>query len=116
MKTIINPLKSPKIFYRYVLSFSTSTYGNLDCIEYDLFKETPKGYWIKEKQFPNFFSYKDTKKWISKTSRKRYAYPTKKEACDSYIIRTSIRVGILIEDTKVAATSLIQSKKLIKTL
>jgi len=57
-----------------------------------LFKETNKGYWI---------TYNDSKnnlrgdKWVSKTSKKRYAYPTKKEALDNFINRTKSRIMIL---------------------
>lgn len=40
--------------------------------------ETPKGYWIRV--------YGD-KKWVSKTSRKRYAYPTELEAYRAFIAR-----------------------------
>ena len=59
--------------------------------EFDLLKETPKGYWIGDKRlyFANF------KKWVSKTSRKRFAYPTKEEALTNFIKRNEMRIGIL---------------------
>lgn len=53
---------------------------------YDLLKETSKGYWIGDFIF---------KKWISKTSKKRFAYPTKEEALTNFIKRTEKRIKIL---------------------
>lgn len=61
---------------------------------YKLTKETPKGYWI------NYgFTYGEHlrihSRWVSKTARKRFAYPTKQEALDNYIARTNRRISIL---------------------
>ena len=52
-------------------------------------KETEKGYWITERDWPSY------KKWIPKQSKKRFAYPTKKEALNNYILRTKRRMKIL---------------------
>jgi len=60
--------------------------------EYVLHKETPKGYWIGYDGFSSISSYQ---KWVSKTAKKRYAYPTKKEALYSFIKRTERRIKIL---------------------
>ena len=43
-------------------------------------KETPKGYWL----YPDNCG---RERWVSKTSKKRYAYPTKEEAFESLGIR-----------------------------
>lgn len=40
--------------------------------EYNIIKETEKGFWI---HVPG-----DNRKWVSKTAKKRFAYPTKEEA------------------------------------
>jgi len=61
---------------------------------YNLFKETPKGYWI------GYGSLSEGKlrgqaHWVSKTSKKRFAYPTKKEALENFIKRNERRVKIL---------------------
>lgn len=82
------------IFYRYdARSYSTgcdddgyggSTYHVLDCHEYELVRETPKGYWIKVFMQEH---------WISKTARKRYAYPTKEEALEGFIQRKKSAAG-----------------------
>lgn len=63
----------------------------LELRTYNLFKETSKGYWIGYGTFHELC----WKKWIPKVSRKRYAYPTKKEALTNYIMRTKKRIKIL---------------------
>ena len=96
-------------FYRYNLRARATLdqfgdYSDYDlrlyCSEYDILKETPKGYWIGYKDVnPDF----NGKRWVSKTAKKRYAYPSKKEALESYILRSKRRIEILkskIKDTK----------------
>lgn len=60
----------------------------------NMWKETPKGYWIGY-GYQNDKSLKSVGKWVSKTSKKRYAYPTKKEALINFIKRTERRKEIL---------------------
>lgn len=43
--------------------------------------ETPKGYWI------SLYCGNHKDRWVSKTAKKRFAYPTVKEAFDSYLAR-----------------------------
>lgn len=92
-------------FYRYEIR-QYSSYGRdmegeiipsnfpprvaLESLEFELLRETPCGYWICTTGF--FF----WKKWVSKTSRKRYAYPTKEEALKNFKKRTEKRVKILL--------------------
>jgi hypothetical protein len=71
----------------YKLSLLLSRHICLNLNEYDLIKETPKGYWIG-----TGFYYK---KWIPKTSKKRFVYPTKEEALYNYMKRTEKRIKIL---------------------
>lgn len=94
-------------FYRYEIE-SRSHYGydmdgnytssklpptiTLELHEYVLYKETPKGYWICLEFWKNGGH---GKRWISKTSRKRYAYPTKEEAMNNFLKRTEKRIKIL---------------------
>lgn len=61
---------------------------------YNLYKETPKGYWIG---YGNLVDGKlrGQAHWVSKTAKKRFAYPTKKEALDNFIKRNEKRVKIL---------------------
>jgi hypothetical protein len=61
----------------------------LRLIEFEMKKETPKGYWIGYEWCGDF------DRWVSKTSVKRYAYPTKKEALINYIKRTTRRIEIM---------------------
>jgi hypothetical protein len=81
-------------FYRAEYVFTgyycdlTDTVGRHNCrichilyAEFILDKETPKGYWIVP------FPYGGKRKWISKTAKKRYAYPTKSEALGSLLRR-----------------------------
>tara|TARA_R110000868_G_scaffold202172_2_gene449694 strand:- start:959 stop:1324 length:366 start_codon:yes stop_codon:yes gene_type:complete len=68
------------------------------CQEYDIVKETPKGYWI---------GWGDTKyKFILKVSKKKYAYPTKEGAMVNYIKRTESRIKILTSQLDFAKASL----------
>lgn len=60
---------------------------------YNLHKETPMGYWIGYGGGED--ELKGHSKWVSKTSKKRYAYPSKQEALNAFIIRTKRRSGIL---------------------
>lgn len=52
-----------------------------------ILKETPKGYWIRDRHY--------WKKWVSKDARKRYAYPTKKEALFNFKLRKERQEKIL---------------------
>ena len=103
-------------FYRYEAheyaqhdiggEFISPIYSNpkLELREFVLKKETPKGYWIGYKYW-NFW-----KKWVSKTARKRYAYPTKEEAMTNYIKRTERRIVILKKQLEVSEIALSKAK------
>lgn len=101
-----NKDKSSINFYRYeyVEHASLDFDGDFVCSNipnpilklktYNLWKETPKGYWI------GYGSLEDGKlkgvgKWVSKTSKKRYAYPSQKEAVDNFIKRNERKIKIL---------------------
>jgi hypothetical protein len=62
--------------------------------EYNLFKETDKGYWI---YYGSILPGKLRSEaiWVSKTAKKRFAYPSKEQALQGYIKRTEKRVRIL---------------------
>lgn len=53
--------------------------------EYAILKETPHGYWINVNIF--YSSSSIDKRWVSKTSKKRFAYPTKIEAWNGFKAR-----------------------------
>lgn len=91
-------MEEVKQFYRYELrtysNMSTSEYSEeyytttckLDERIYNLHKETPKGYWIG---YGNLIEgmLRSNSIWVSKTAKKRHAYPTKEEALNNYIKR-----------------------------
>jgi hypothetical protein len=65
----------------------------LELRTYDLLRETPKGYWIGYGSLG--YSRYNWKKWVSKTTKKRFAYPTEKEAIINFVKRTERRIEIL---------------------
>jgi len=62
--------------------------ASLSLDTYELKRETSKGYWI------GLIGLSESlyRKWIPKNSKKRYAYPTKKEALNNFIKRTESRI------------------------
>lgn len=56
--------------------------GVLKLRSYTINSETLEGYWINLPGWP----YKS--KWVSKTAKKRFAYPTEQEALNAFIART----------------------------
>ena len=69
-------------------------------VTFYLIKETKCGYWITDSQIPNeLFDFKQCwKKWVSKTSIKRYAYLNKKDAYVSFEKRVLRRIQIIKGD------------------
>ena len=115
-------MNPPENFYRYELKGypNIDQFGdpaeiswNLYMYKYDLLKKTPKGYWIGFKEFSCGLTWK---KWISKTAKKRYAYPTEKEALNAYILRSKRRVEILEDQTKNTKYGIYLAEQKIKTL
>ena len=60
---------------------------NLKLVEYDMVKETPKGYWVGH----GTWKYK----FVLKTSKKKFAYLTKEDAMVNFVKRTESRISIL---------------------
>lgn len=84
------------IFYRYTNNsyWTESGLHVLICLkEYELARETPKGYWIAPRGYARYDW--QPKRWVSKTSRRRFAYPDKDLAWGSFMARASGRVGHL---------------------
>lgn len=80
----------------------------IELMEFNLHKETPKGYWIGYGHPDNGLQSYD--RWVSKTSLKRYAYPTKEEALNNYILRTEKRIKILKSHLEICEYALIKAK------
>lgn len=88
-----------KAFYRYETiqyasigydgEYENSPFPNPRLILYTFYlhKETPKGYWIGHGASES--------RWVSKTAKKRFAYPTKQEAINNFIKRNERRIAIL---------------------
>ena len=77
-------------FYRYTdIRYTDGVRVHLN--EFNLVKETPKGYWIKHD-----WDWDDSdKRWVSKDGKNRYAYPTKKEAMVNFLARKKRQIEIL---------------------
>lgn len=73
---------------------------------FELVKETPKGYWICHGFLDKLHG---DKKWVSKTSRKRYAYPTKEQALINLRKRTERKIKILDRQLRFAKITLSKS-------
>ena len=76
------------IFYRYEDN-QDSVGIKIDLIKFIKLRETPCGHWIVRDYYERYPDHtkEKAKKWISKTSAKRYAYPTKLEAVNNLIMR-----------------------------
>lgn len=112
-----------KLFYRYD-SIQYATLGadgdyisrsfpnpSLILHTYHFLKETPKGYWIG---YNNFIQdkLKQSAHWVSKTSIKKFAYPTKKEALESFIKRNEKRAKILSYQLETCKINISKAKQL----
>ena len=93
-------------FYRHTET-SYESGVQLDVKEYKLVRETPKGYWIIDDLWDyDEESVETYKKWVSKTARKRWAYPTKEEALVSFKARKRRQIRILTYQLSEAKTAL----------
>lgn len=84
---------NPILFYRYDDAIhSDGVYIHLALYVFE--KETPQGWWIT--RHPRWIWNADTnKRWVSKTARKRFAYPDKEQALKSFVFRKRKQVAIL---------------------
>lgn len=110
-------------FYRYECEiinrqiFKISPLGKLKLIEFELIKETPKGYWISEsikihEGFPKYFD----KIFILKESRKRFAYPTKEDALNNYILRTKKHIKLVENKLNPKKQTLKKAENILKNI
>lgn len=100
-------------FYRYEIQETSSMMGfaitDLKLITFNLHRETPKGYWIGHGQIMEGYL-RSTSKWVSKTGRKRYAYPTKEQAMHNFMKRTEKRKEILKSQLEMVEDGLRKAK------
>ncbi len=75
-------------FYRYEDGrFNERDIPVVRLVKLELVRETPHGYWIQESWMEP--------RWVSKTARKRYAYPSQEQALHSYIARKTRQAKLL---------------------
>jgi hypothetical protein len=75
----------------------------LELLIFEIYKETPKGYWIRQGR-----GY--SQHWVSKRkANKKYARDTKKRALECYIIRTNKRIKYLTRGLEKAEQGLRQA-------
>lgn len=94
---------TPTTFYRVESTNFANSGVSVRVDEYSLDKETPLGYWIKS----NWVS--SDRHWVSKTARKRYAYPTLEEAMLSFRCRKRRQITILTHQLANAKAALSQA-------
>ena len=95
-------------FYRYDYD------GGVRLTTLNLHKETAKGYWIGYGN-PGDGFHSDSR-WVTKSGKKRYAYPTKKEALTSFSRRKKQQVRILKNQLLNAESGLRNAEKMLKDL
>lgn len=97
MSKLINPEKdydreiTDKVLYRYESEqdsywMSFASY-KIVLKTLQILKETPKGYWVRDRHY--------WKKWVSKDGRKRFAYSTKEDALFNFLKRKEKQQKIL---------------------
>ena len=116
-----------KQFYRYRdLLYAWNYLSDIAIVELKLdalyeVKETPCGWWISEDPYykRNQEEFKILPKWdwgkprwVSKTSRRRYAFPTKEEALVSFKARKRRQITILTHQLSQAKEALRKAKEL----
>jgi len=101
------------IFYRYDIAYNLQNGVELVLYKYDLLKETPQGYWIvPDLRWHSLADKSKHKRWVHKVSRKRFAYPTKKEALNSFIIRKKKQIIYCKRDMRNAERALAIAEKI----
>lgn len=112
-------------FYRYeaIQYASLDTFGEYETPKlpnpslvlhtYKALKETPKGYWIN---YGILNKNTDRGKWVSKTAKKRFAYPTKEDALNNFITRTKKRIKILKYQTTSCIISVSKAESILKNI
>ncbi len=102
MKEFTQPINDI-VLYRYDVEVGMVNLC-LNLREFVPVKETPKGWWVKEK---HSVCYSYTKKrWVSKNPiHKSFCYPTKEQAIKSFVRRKEVYVDRLKHQLKMAELS-----------
>lgn len=96
------------VWYRYTERGHVRLDGprDLPSYQYPVVRETPCGVWLQD----GF-----RRRWVSKTARKRFAYPTREEARESYRIRKRRHVEHLETQLRRARELLKQAETFLET-
>lgn len=91
---------TPEYLYRYV-DYPGGDYSDhlFRLYAFRVLRETPCGFWIRE-------HYTGRERWVSKTSRKRYAYPSIEEAEESFRIRKTRQRWLAVQQWNNACKAL----------
>lgn len=85
-----------------LLDWNNNSNVKLSLDEYQVIRNTPKGYVIK---------YGSKEKWVSGESKKRFAYPTKEEALINFIKRTERSIKIMKHSIEFSKLALLEATK-----
>jgi len=80
------------VLYRYD---GCANFDGFCCTEYKILRETECGWWIKYDNNYIVAHNNKAEKWVSKSGKKRFCYPTKLEALNSLYHRQNMRIKIL---------------------
>lgn len=92
--------------YGFGASAFPLTHRKLEVEEYDVVKETPQGKWV------NVWG---IKKWVSNTSRKRYAHPTVEEAYKAFVYRKKKQMKLLNAELRACKEYLELAEEAVRT-
>jgi hypothetical protein len=84
--------------YRYYDHWTGTDRVDVYLHSFYVYKETPNGWWINDY---------GKKRWVSKTSRKKFAYPTIEQAKESFKYRKERQMKILDSQIKKARLALL---------
>lgn len=84
-------------------TFSYFSECKIHYIEVPVTKTTPKGHWV---------DFHGTRKFILSTARKKWAYPTRHEAIESFIAKKKRQIGILDAQSREAKSLLDMALKM----
>lgn len=93
----MNDRENQEIYYRYSNFYGPLGHVRVNLHKYEVTKHTPAGVWISEGVWDKHF--------INHKSRKKFAYPDKETALESFKLRKQRQIEILtdkLSDAKVA--------------
>jgi len=87
-----------EIYYRYKIRYEYYEHINIEILTYKVKKHTPLGVWISQGIYDCHF--------ILNNSRKKFAYPDKATALESFKLRKQRQIELLTEQLSDAKTAL----------